>query len=216
MTSATTATNVPRDLRRDRGVEIVAVLLLGIATLGSAWCGYQASRWNGQEDRQTSQASNERVEGARLFGLAIQTASYDSSLIAQYAEAVASGNEALQEFYRTTLVRPAFLPTLDRWQAEFRAGRTPANLLEDEEYRNEQLAAYEAAGARAEASSAEARDAGANSDDFILITVLFASALFFAGVTTSFRQKFARLLLLLGAVLTIAYAAAQLSDLPVA
>ena len=214
MTSATTdRARVPR---RDRGFELVAVLLLGVATLGSAWCGYQASRWNGEESRLTSQSSNELVEGARLFGLAIQTVSYDSTVVAQYAQAVSSGNEGLQEFYRTTLIRPAFLPTLERWEAEIEAGRRPGHLLEDENYRNEQLADYEAVQARAAASSAEAQEAGENSDDFILIAVLFASALFFAGVTTSFRLRSAQALLLLAAGMTIAYAAARLSGLPVA
>ena len=33
----------------DRPLEIIAVLMLGVATLGSAWCGYQATRWNSEE-----------------------------------------------------------------------------------------------------------------------------------------------------------------------
>ena len=58
--------------------------------------------------------------------------------------------------------------------------------------------------------------AGKNADDFVLLTVLFASALFFAGVTTSFRSKLPRLLLMGAAGLTLAYCAARLIDLPVA
>jgi hypothetical protein len=30
----------------NRQSEMIAVLLLGVATIGTAWCGYQASRWN--------------------------------------------------------------------------------------------------------------------------------------------------------------------------
>jgi hypothetical protein len=43
-----------------------------------------------------------------------------------------------------------------------------------------------------------------------------ASALFFAGITTSFRVRVAQLMLLSGSGLLIAYAAARLSDAPVA
>ena len=213
-----TATTIDgsRDQRRSRAFEIVAVLLLGVATLGSAWSGYQASRWNGDEASLASEASNEQVEGARLFGLALQTVSYDSTVVAQYAEAVSAGNEGLQEFYRTTLIRPDFLPKLEHWQEEIEAGRKPGNLLEDDEYRDEQLAGYQASQARADALSAESREAGNTADDFILLTVLFASALFFAGVTTSFRVRSAQAFLLLASGLIIAYAASRLADLPVA
>jgi len=50
----------------------------------------------------------------------------------------------------------------------------------------------------------------------VLTTLLLASALFFAGVTTSFRVRFAQVLLLFGATLMIGYAASRLVDLPVA
>jgi hypothetical protein len=52
-------------------------------------------------------------------------------------------------------------------------------------------------------------------DAYVLTTLILASALFFAGITTSFRVRFARLLLLVGATLLIAYAAARLGDLSV-
>ena len=45
--------------------------------------------------------------------------------------------------------------------------------------------------------------------------MLFASALFFAGVTTSFRQRTAQLLLILGAGITLVYCASRLVALPV-
>ena len=49
----------------------------------------------------------------------------------------------------------------------------------------------------------------------MLLTLVFASALFFAGVTSSFRMRTARLLLLVAAVVLIGYAASQLATLPV-
>jgi hypothetical protein len=205
-----------RRVRGDRPLEVLAVLLLGAATLGSAWCGYQASRWNSEENELTTRSSDERIESSRLFGLATQQVSYDSMVVAQYAAAVASGNADLVAFYRDTLVRPAFRPVLDRWQAEIQAGEQVGSLLEDEAYIEGQLGEYRAAEGRAEVAAEEARDAGENSDDFVLLTVLFASALFLAGLTTSFRGRFARVFLILSAGLVLAYCGARLVDLPVA
>ena len=50
----------------------------------------------------------------------------------------------------------------------------------------------------------------------MLTTILLAVALFFGGVTSSFRYKPARALLIVFALATIAVAASRLADLPIA
>ena len=125
-----------------RLLEIIAVLLLGITTVGTAWCGYQASQWSGEQGDLAREASDQRVEASRLFGLASQRVSYDANLIGRYAEATQSGNTTLAQFYRTNLVRPDFLPVLDQWQTQVRAGQTPTNLFEDPAYLTAQFGDY--------------------------------------------------------------------------
>jgi len=191
-------------------------VLLGVATIGSAWCGYQATRWNGKENDLARESGAVQIEAARQFGLATQTVSYDSNMISQYASAVASGNENLKRFYRETLIRPALLPLIDRWEEQIAAGESPTNLLDDKEYLDAQLARYRATVAEGEILSLEAQAAGDEADSYVLTTLILASSLFFAGLTTSFRVRFARLLLLTGSALLIAYAAARLVDLSVA
>ena len=200
----------------ERVIEILAVLLLGIATVGSAWCGYQATRWNDKEGDLARAASDVRIEGARLFSLATQRVSYDANIVAQYAQALASGDQRLQQFYRTTLVRPDFLPILDEWQAQAAGGTgSPPNLLQNQAYMDAQFADYRAADARAEELSRESDEASRNGSAFVLTTLLLAMALFFAGVTTTFKIRFARIALLAGAGLTICFAAARVASLPV-
>jgi len=199
----------------DRVLEVVAVLLLGITTVGTAWCGYEASQWNGQQSDLARQSSDERVEAGRLFGLATQKVAYDSSIIAQYAIAAQAGNTALTDFYRKTLVRSDFLPVLDKWIAEVKAGGTPTNLTEDQDYLNAQFADYKAATAKAEALSAESQQAGNTGDQYVVTTILLAVALFFAGVTSSFRYRPAQAFLLILAIGTVAVATSRLADLPV-
>jgi hypothetical protein len=199
----------------ERLIEIVAVLLLGIATVGTAWCGYQSSQWNGAQSDLARASSDERVEASRLFGLATQRISYDASVVAQYAEAVQTGNDNLAQFYRRTLVRPAFVPLLDQWQAQVTAGSTPTSLFEDPAYLGAQLADYQKAVERAEASTAASQEASENADQYVITTILLAVALFFAGVTSSFRYKPARVLLVILAIGTVAVAATRLADLPI-
>jgi hypothetical protein len=212
--SAATTRSSPRG--GNRLLEVLAVALLGVATIGSAWCGYQATRWNGDENDLARQSSALQVEAARQFGLATQTVSYDTNMLAQYANAAAADNARLKQFYRDTLIRPDLLPLLDRWEQQVAAGSSPPNLLEDREYLDAQLSSFRETQARAEEVSVQAQEAGNEADDYVLTTLILASALFFAGLTTSFRVRFARLLLLVGASLLIAYAAARLVDLNVA
>ena len=195
--------------------EMVAVLLLGIATIGTAWCGYEASRWNQDQGDLARRASDLRVEANRQFGLATQSIAYDANLVAQYARAVVDGDTTLQEFYRSALFRPAFLPVLERWQATLSEGQAPQNLLEDRDYLDEQLAPYQETQSRAEAIDNEAKTAGENGDEYVLTTLLLAAALFFAGVTTSFKLHLARLLLITLATVLIVYCISRIATLPV-
>lgn len=191
------------------------MLLLGVATIGTAWCGYQASRWNQEQGEISRDGSDLRVEGNRQFGLATQAIVYDANLVAQYAKAVVDGDTQLQDFLRSTLFRAEFLPVVDRWQQAVQDGETPPRLLEDREYLDSQLADYEATQAEAEAKDVEAKEAGENGDDYVLLTVLLAAALFFAGVTTSFKMQMARLVLLMFATVLIAYCLSRIATLPV-
>jgi hypothetical protein len=140
---------------------------------------------------------------------------YDTTVVTQYAAAVAAGNQPLVDFLRTTLVRQKFLPIIDRWTAQIKAGETPTNLLSDQSYIDEQLAGYQKAQATAEQFSLDAGDASENADAFVLTALLLAVSLFFAGVTSSFRVTAARLLLMVGAVITLAIAASRIVDLPI-
>ena len=199
----------------DRLLQLVAVVLLGITTIGTAWCGFQAARWNGQSGDLNGVASERRVEASRLFGLATQKITYDSMVVAKYAEATQEGNDKLLQFYRKSVVRPAFLPVLDRWEAGVKAGDPTVGVFEDEEYLAEQFAAYEETVAAAEQATRESQEASEAADAYVGTTILLAMALFFAGVESSFRFRFARLLLLILATGAVAVAAARIVDLPV-
>jgi hypothetical protein len=199
----------------ERGIEILAVLLLGVATIGSAWCGYQATQWNGRSSDLSREQSEARVEGARVFGLATQLVFYDATTTAQLAQAIASEDEALAAFLREALVRPEFAERIRDWEEEVAdSGRAPANLLTDQAYLDAQFAEYRELETAADALGVEAREASDNADQYVLTTLLLAAALFFAGVTTSFRIRVARVALLAGSALVIAYAAATLAELP--
>ena len=199
----------------DRIIEIVAVILLGLSTVGTAWCAYQAAQWSASGSELARQSSDQQVESARLFGLATQKVAYDSVIVAQYAEAAANGNTRLVRFYRSSLVRPEFVPILDRWEADIRAGQAPTPLTDDPDYVATQLADYQKSVAASGQFARESQEAGDTASAYVSVTILLAVTLFFAGVTTQFKYRPARALLLAAALATLAVAASQLADLPV-
>ena len=199
----------------DKLIELIAVLLLGLSTLGTAWCAYEATQWGGESSDLGRQAAQQSVENARLFGLATQTIAYDSMTVAQYAQAVSDGNTRLRGFYRQSVIRPDFLPTLNRWEAEVRAGRAPVPLGQDPEYLATQLAPYEQSVAASAEISRQSEAAGTTASAYVSVTILLAVALFFAGVVSSFRYRAARVLLLAASLATLGVAASRLASLPV-
>jgi hypothetical protein len=198
-----------------RLIEIVTVLLLGVATVGSAWSAYQVARWNGVETDEARASAAFRIDGSREFALATQLVAYDSATVGQVAAAAADDNEALLDFLRETLVRPGFRPVLASWQEQVDAGEIPTNLLADQEYLDDLFADSIAADAQAAAATERGEEAGGYADDYIQLTLFFASALFFAGITASFSNRLSKLTLLVGAGAILAVAGVLLAGYPV-
>jgi ABC-type Fe3+-siderophore transport system permease subunit len=199
-----------------RIIEIVTVALLALATVGSAWSAFQVSQWNGVETDAARQSASFRIDASREYALATQTVAYDAAAVSQYAQAVSSDNANLQLFIRETIVRPAFLPILDRWEEQIAAGELPTNLLQNQEYLDGLLEPSRDLDAKALAASVQSEDAGSTGDDYIRLTLFFASALFFAGITASFRTRLPKLLLIVAAGATLAVAGALLVSYPIA
>ncbi len=203
-----------------RLIEIVTVVLPAVATVGSAWSAYQVSKWNGVEADEARASAVLRIESSREFGLATQKATqkaaHDAATVAQYAAAVGADNVALQDFLRATLVRPDFVPMFESWQAQVAAGQTPTNLLADEDYLGELFAPSDALDAEAAEATARAEEAGSNGDDYIQLTLFFASALFFAGITASFSNRVSKIVQLLGSAVILAAAGVLLAGYPIA
>ena len=111
--------------------------------------------------------------------------------------------------------RPDFLPTLNRWEAEVRAGRAPVPLGQDPEYLATQLAPYEKSVAASAEIARQSQEAGTTASAYVSVTILLAVALFFSGVVATFRYRAARVLLLAASLATLGVAASRLASLPV-
>ena len=131
----------------------------------------------------------------------------------QFAKTLDNGMQILEDRFDDTL-RPAF----DAWLAGSTDGDlppgAPQDLPEYEEGFDDLLEAKSFHSIRAAEASAAAAEANRTGDSYVLITVIMASVLFFAGVGTKLSGKATRITMLVVAGFLCAAAIAAMLSLP--
>jgi hypothetical protein len=201
--------------RRD-WVEIAATVLLALAAVATAWSSYQAARWNGEQAKTASASNRTRIEAARASALANAQTEVDVATFSQWVDAYARKESFLADFYFKRF-RNEFKPAVNAWLAT-RPLRNPAAPLTPfamPEYRLSAAAEAERLDARAEELSAQVRRNIQRSTNYVLGVVLFAVALFFAGMSTKLTGSGPRKALLLVGWVVFTGAAAWIAASPV-
>jgi len=205
--------------RGDRRLELASAILLACATVATAWAAYQARQWTGEQSQGYSKATAARIAENRFAALASRQVQIDVSTFIQWVNAHQEHRPALAGFYRERF-RDEFKPAFAAWLATrpFLNPRAPATPFAMPEYRLAASSESQALELRAAASSQRAKDANERADNYMLALVLFASALFFAGISTKLSTYNARLItlglgwvLFLGTVIWLATFPVQLT-----
>ena len=176
--------------RFDRWVEFIAAVVLSLATVATAWAGYQATLWGGEQARHMAAATAANVQSAQQASSAQQRLSLQATLFVQWATAISEENQDLADFLYQRFPAELRVAT-DAWLATqpLKNPDAPATPFEMAEYALPETA--RAAQLRAEAASESSLAAQANeiSDRYVLLTVIFASVLFFGGISGKFQSK---------------------------
>jgi hypothetical protein len=169
--------------------EVVATLLLALAAVATAWSGYQASRWHGEQAVAFSRANASRPEPTRASNLANPQTEIDVATFGQGVDADAGHQTRLAEFSRRRF-GSELQPAVTAWIAT-RPLQNPAAPLTPfamPSYRLAATARAERLTVAAEAAAAQAgRDIQYANDD-VLAVVLFSAALFFGGISTRLQR----------------------------
>ena len=175
--------------RVDR-VEIVATVLLALAAVATAWSSYQASRWNGEQSKAFSRGNTARIESIRASGLADAQSQIDVATFIQWANAYALGEKKLADFYFRRF-RSEFKPVVEAWIATrpLRNAAAPLTPFAMPQYHLATRAEADRLQADADGHSAKGRLDVQRATNYVLGVVLFAVALFFAGMSTKLRAR---------------------------
>ncbi len=195
--------------------ELVAVILLSVTTVLTAWSGFQATKWAGVMAISFNQASATRIEATRQEGAADRKQAIQVSLYAQWVQARASRDQALMDYVSVRFPEP-LKTAFDAWVATNpdTNPQAPSSPFAMPEYSLPELAAADAADQRAEDLVAAALQANQRGDNYTLLTVAFASVLFFAAMAGRMRSRGRQLILLDSALALFAMGALLLLVFP--
>jgi len=166
----------------ERRRELVAAVLLALATVATAWAAYQARQWTGEQSQGYSRATATRIEGDRVAAFANRQVQIDVATFIAWIDARAQDRASLARFCRARF-RPEFQPAFAAWLASrpLQDGAAAATPFTLPQYRLASTARAERLERTAAAASDEAKDANGRADNFMLAVVLCASSLAFAG-----------------------------------
>jgi hypothetical protein len=176
--------------QRNHWMEITCAVMLAFASMGSAWCAYQSTLWGGVQTFRLVAASKAGRESSQQALTAVQFRAVDAQMATAYFQAKGQGNEKLAEFLRERF-RPDAKAAFDAWlnTDPFNNREAPKNPFVMKEYEQPQ----EREATRLEEESGKlfdsAQQANVTSDTYVLMTVLFASVLFFGGISGTFQSR---------------------------
>ena len=175
-------------------IEIAEVTVLAIVAIATAWSGYQATQWGGQQTVLYGQASSARFQADALSTLGGQQLVADASMFTAWLVARQAGDAELQG----QLVRrfsSDYAKAFQEWlQTDpFNDPTAPAGPGYMPGFTNPNLEAAKGLNAQASAMFAEGTESRATANKYVRDTVLFASVLFCIALAQRFKIQGVRI-----------------------
>lgn len=198
----------------DRVVDIASVVLISIAAVLSALCGYQSGRWGGAQARYYGIANASRVESAQASDRQLGLTAIDVNLFLHYVDAAAA-HDATRARFILTRMRPEMRPAMNAWLAAkpLTNPRAPSSPFVMPQYRETALGDSRRLARTAQANFDLAESATRHSDEFLLLTVVFAGVSFLAGISTKMVFPRHAIIVAVGS-LALIYGLIRLAQLP--
>ena len=192
--------------RRQRILDSWTAIILGLAAVATAWASFQAGQWSDVQSDATSRSAILRNEAARATTEAGRTEVLDNTMWLAWLDAVADG-----DVQRATFLRERFSPQLSAAVLSW-AGTSGATLetardripdgtpFDQPDYQVQERTEANRLADEAEAQLVVAGDASTTATRYVLVAVVLALSLFFAGVATKFTSPKVQALLIVASI----------------
>ena len=158
--------------------ELVAVILLALVAVLTAWCGFQSTKWGGDSSVAFSEASAARIEASDYESEARDARMVDITVYTQWVIAGADDDATLADYIQERF-SPELAVAFEAWQADGMQERGPFAMDEYVAPGTEEAAETTK---RANDLQAKALDFNDKGDAYSLMTVLFALVLFLSAI----------------------------------
>ena len=196
-------------------LELVATIVLSIATVLTAWSAFQAAKWSGVQTLQLNDATALRAESVKYDTAGGQQEAVDVAFFNNWITAVAEDNEELAAYHQARF-SDELTVAFEAWiELDLEADDAPESPIEMDEYVIEAYADGEDLVEEGDALATQARESNQRSDNYVLLTVLFAAVLFFAGISGKFSSLRAQRIMVGMASVLLVVGAAFLVTFPV-
>lgn len=175
-------------------IEIAEVTILAIVAIATAWSGYQATQWGGQQTVLYGTASSDRFKADALSTLGGQQLVADASMFTAWLVARQDGDDELQ----AQLVRrfsPDYATAFQAWLKTdpFDDPTAPAGPGYMPGFTNPNLEQAKALNAQASSTFALGTESRATANKYVRDTVLFATVLFCVAIAQRFKVRGVRI-----------------------
>ena len=185
LTATTPADPAPTRRRGLKDVDMLSTLLLTLAAVATAWASYQAAHWRSEQGLAGNRSTAARVQANRAAGVANRQIQIDVATYIQWVDAYQRGDARLTAFYFRRF-RPEFRPAVTAWIATkpLTNRHAPLTPFDMPQYTSAALAQADALERKGAIGALESAAQVDRADRYTLCVVMFALALFFAGIST--------------------------------
>lgn len=196
---------------REQFLEIIEALMLSVVAVATAWCGYQAAKWDGRQaylygasERLGVEAATLATEGGQQRLLDVVT--FNTWIRLQETKDLKVAREYEKRF------SPEYKVAFDAWLKTdpYNNPEAPAGPIHMPEYRNSMLGQSAQLSRQSTDTFAEGARARGIAEVYVQRSVVLATVLFLTALAQRFRIRKVRISLLLVAAALLAY---QLVDL---
>lgn len=170
--------------------DTIAAILLSLAAIASAWCSYQSSIWDGISSRFANEAGQYEVIATEHSLEDSQKRMADAGIVTRYMEYLSSGKQEYAQFMLRT-ADDNLRTAIEEWLKLDPVNNSTVlhSPLLMKSYKRPYLDSAVTFREQSSKKNEDAHQADDISDRYLLLSVALAVALFFAGMSGTFRHR---------------------------
>ena len=196
-------------------LEIAEAALLALVAIVTAWSGYQAALWTGQQAVLYGRSGKLRVQAEGAATAANQERLYNASTVVEWLKAENQGQKKLSDLFERRFL-PEFRPAFEAWKTTDPLNHpdAPAGPQLMSEYRSSKEEQAVSLSDQASEVFEQGTQARQHSDEYVRVTVTLATVLLLLAISQRFKTRGVRLGLLVVAALLLCFPLYRILTLP--